>query len=127
MGAVAVRDECLLMIRRGREPEMGRWSLPGGRLERGETVAEAVLRELTEETGLVGLCGPMLGWTELIGRDHHAVVLDFAVTIVDDGDPQAGDDAAEAAWVPLWRVSELDLTEGLAEFLADHEIIELLA
>jgi len=130
VGAVAVRDDALLMIRRGRPPGQGRWSLPGGRLEHGETVAEAVLRELEEETGLTGLCGPLLGWIELLGDDQtddHYVVLDFIVTIVDDGDPRAGDDASEVAWVPIWQVPELDLTDGLAEFLADHEIIELLA
>ncbi len=130
VGAVAVRDDALLMIRRGRRPGLGRWSLPGGRLEQGETVAEAVLRELSEETGLKGLCGPLLGWIELLGDDpteDHFIVLDFIVTIVDDDDPRAGDDASEVAWVPIWQVPELDLTDGLAEFLADHEIIELLA
>jgi 8-oxo-dGTP diphosphatase len=127
VGAVVVAAEGLLMIRRGRGPAQGAWSVPGGRVEGGETLAEAVVRELREETGLDGVCGELIGWVELIGDDHHFVVLDFAVVVIDDGEPVAGDDAAEARWVPLHEVGELALAEGLAEFLADHGIIELLA
>jgi len=126
VGAVARRDDQLLMVRRGRGPAYGAWSLPGGRVEFGETAAEAVVRELAEETGLAGLCGPLIGWVEIIDAQAHYVVLDFEVTIIDDGQPIAGDDALEAAWVPLWKVSELTTSPGLAEFLADHGIIELL-
>jgi 8-oxo-dGTP diphosphatase len=127
VGAIAVRDGSLLMIRRGHGPAAGRWSVPGGRIERGELAAEALVREVKEETGLDGVCGPLVGWTELLADDHHFVVLDFEVTILDDGDPAAGSDAAEVAWVALEEVSELRLTDGLAEFLADHGVIELLA
>ena len=127
VGAVAVRDDSLLMIQRGSGTSAGRWSLPGGHVEHGETVAEALVREVTEETGLVGLCGPLLGWAEHIGDHAHYVILNFEVTVVDDGEPRPGDDERDARWVPLWEVSELKLTEGLAEFLADHDLIELLA
>jgi 8-oxo-dGTP diphosphatase len=127
VGAIAIRDGALLMIRRGHGPAGGRWSLPGGRIEWGELAAEALVRELAEETGLTALCGPLVGWTELLDDEHHFVVLDFEVTIVDDGTGVAGSDAAELAWVPLEEVSELRLTDGLAEFLADHGVIELLA
>jgi 8-oxo-dGTP diphosphatase len=126
VGAIAVRDGALLMIRRGHGPASGRWSVPGGRIERGELAAEALVREVKEETGLDAICGPLVGWTELLDGDDHFVVLDFEVTIVDDGDPVAGSDAAEVAWVALHEVSELRLTDGLAEFLADHGVIELL-
>ena len=115
------------MVRRAAPPGRGLWSVPGGRVEHGETLAEAVVRELAEETGLVGVCGPLIGWTEIIDEDHHFVVLDFGVTILDTEYPSAGDDAMEAAWVPVWTVPELDLVDGLAEFLADHDIIETLA
>jgi len=127
VAAVAVRDDELLMIRRGTGPGLGRWTLPGGRVELGETVAEAVVRELAEETGLTGLCGPLVGWVEIIAEGYHYLVMDLEVTVIDLTPPQAGDDAAEAAWVPLWQVSELDTTDGLADFLAAHGIIELLA
>jgi len=127
VGAVVVSDEQLLLVRRGRGPAQGEWSVPGGRVEAGETLAEAVIRELREETGIAGVCAEMMGWVERIGDDHHFVVLDFRVVALDDSDPVAGDDAAEAMWVPLHEVSELNLVDGLAEFLADHGVIELLA
>jgi 8-oxo-dGTP diphosphatase len=123
---VVVSDDRLLLVRRGRGPAQGEWAVPGGRVERGETLAEAVVRELREETGIAGACGGLVGWVERIGDDHHYVILDFAVVPLDDAEPVAGDDAAEVAWVPLHAVTELQLVEGLAEFLADHGIIELL-
>ncbi|MGH9114722.1 MAG: NUDIX domain-containing protein [Acidimicrobiales bacterium] len=124
VGAIAADEQHILMIRRGRGPAAGCWSIPGGRVEAGETLAEAVLRELREETALQGVCEELIGWVERIGDDHHFVILDFRVTILGDGEPAAGDDAAEAAWVPLAQVSELRLVDGLAEFLHDHGILE---
>lgn len=126
VAAVAVTDGCLLMIRRGHGPAGGRWAVPGGRVEWGETAAEAVVRELREETALSGVCGPLMGWAELISDQGHFVVLDFEVTVLDPGDPVAGDDAAEAEWVPLGEVAERRLVPGLAEFLADHGVIDLI-
>ncbi len=123
VGAVAIDAGQLLLIRRGRGAEVGRWSVPGGRVEPGETLAEATLRELREETGLEAVCGDFLGWVERIDGDHHFVVLDFLVLVLDDAEPRAGDDAAEVAWVPLGDVAEMPLVEGLAEFLHDHGIL----
>jgi 8-oxo-dGTP diphosphatase len=124
VGAVAVFDDAILLIRRGRGPAHGTWSVPGGRVEAGETLAEAVVRELQEETGLSGVCESLIGWAERIGPGYHYVILDFSVTIVSDADPVAGDDAAEALWVPLSDVAGLTLAEGLAEFLHDHGILD---
>lgn len=126
VGAVARRGDELLLVRRGHGPGAGEWSVPGGRVESGETLAEAVVRELEEETGLLGVCGPFLGWVERLGDDHHFVILDFEVTVLDRDEPRAGDDAAEARWVPVWEVPELRLVDGLAEFLDEHGIIETL-
>jgi 8-oxo-dGTP diphosphatase len=123
VGAVAVEADRILLIRRGRGPAQGRWSVPGGRVELGETMPEAVVRELREETGLDGVCDELVGWVERIGPQSHYVIFDFRVTIVDAGLPVAGDDAAEAAWVPLSDVAGLALTEGLAEFLHDNGIL----
>jgi len=126
VGAILVDDDRLLLVRRGRGPAQGEWSVPGGRVEWGETLAEAVVRELAEETGVAGVCGELLGWVERMDDDHHFVILDFAVVALEATDPVAGDDAAEAAWVALEEVSGLRLVEGLAEFLAERGIIELL-
>jgi 8-oxo-dGTP diphosphatase len=123
VGAIAVDEDLILLIRRGRGPAQGVWSVPGGRVEAGETLAEAVVRELYEETGLTGVCEGLVGWVERIMEDHHYVILDFSVTILSSADPVAGDDAAEAAWVPLHDVADLTLADGLAEFLHDHDIL----
>jgi ADP-ribose pyrophosphatase YjhB (NUDIX family) len=124
VGAVVVEDRCLLLVRRARAPAAGRWSIPGGRVERGESLAGAVVRELAEETGLHGRCEGFVGWSELITDEHHAVILDFRVRVGERGTPVAGDDAAEARWVPLGEVERLDLAEGLAPFLRRHQLLE---
>ena len=127
VGAVVVEDGRLLLIRRGHGPGQGDWSVPGGRVEAGELMAEAVVRELAEETGLEGVCGELIGWVERIGEDHHFVILDFSVTLLDpDAEPVAGEDAQEVAWVPLHEVADVKLVDGLAEFLHDHQIIETI-
>jgi 8-oxo-dGTP diphosphatase len=125
VGAVVVDDDRLLLIRRGHGPAAGEWSLPGGRVEQGELLVEALAREVAEETGLEVVCGDLLGWVERIGADHHFVILDFTATLVgpEGATPVAGDDALEAAWVPLHEVAEQRLVEGLAEFLHDHGVI----
>ena len=126
VGAVVVVDDDLLLIRRGRGAAQGEWSVPGGRVQPGELLAEAVVRELLEETGLEGICEDLVGWAERIGDDHHYVILDFRVTLLERSEPTAGDDAAEARWVPLADVAELNLVEGLAEFLHDHGIVRTI-
>lgn len=126
VGAVVLADDRLLLVRRGRGAAQGRWSIPGGRVEPGETLAEAVVRELREETGVEGACGGLVGWAERITATHHFVIFDFWAVPLGDGDPVAGDDAAEAAWVALGDVAQLPLVDGLAEFLADHGVIDLL-
>lgn len=89
-------------------------------------MAEAVVREVREETGLDVLCGEPVGWVERIGDDHHFVIVDFAVTPTDPAGLTAGTDADDARWVPLWEVSELNLVAGLLDFLADHRVIDVL-
>ncbi|HEX2043430.1 MAG TPA: NUDIX domain-containing protein [Acidimicrobiales bacterium] len=127
VGAIAVSEERLLLIRRGRGPAAGVWSIPGGRVEAGETLAEAVLRELAEETGLEGVCDELVGWVERMGPDHHYVILDFAVTVLEPREPRPGDDAVEAEWVPLDEVAHRRLADGLAEFLHEHGIVPVIA
>ena len=123
VGAIVCDGGELLLVRRGRPPGEGRWSVPGGRVEPGEMLVEAVVRELAEETGLAGVCGRFVGWVERFGEDTHFVILDFQVTVAGDVTPVAGDDAADVRWWPVEEIAKLPLVDGLAEFLHDHEII----
>lgn len=127
VGAIAVEDGSILLVRRGRGPAQGEWSIPGGRVERGETMAEAVVRELAEETGLEALCDHFVGWVERIDETYHYVIFDFEVTIIDSGEPTAGDDAAEVRWVPYLEAADLKLVDGLAEFLHLHGYLPTIA
>ena len=123
VGAVCTNADALLLIRRGRGPAAGEWSVPGGRVEWGETAHEAVVRETYEETGLEVVVNRFLGWVERIDDPYHYVILDFAVTVLDPTQsPRAGDDAAEAGWVPFGDVADLNLVDGLYEFLRDQEV-----
>ena len=124
VGAVVVRDDRLLVVRRGHGPGAGEWSVPGGRVEGGETLHEAVVREVWEETGLEVVVERFLGWVERLGGEHHFVILDFCAGLLEaEAVAVAGDDAAEVAWVPLHELSEIRLVAGLHEFLTDQGII----
>ncbi|NLA36347.1 MAG: NUDIX domain-containing protein [Actinobacteria bacterium] len=126
VGAIVVEDDCLLMVQRGTEPAQGRWSIPSGRIEWGETAAEAVIRELSEETGLTGVCSDLVGWAETVSEEAHFVVFNFEVVLLDDDDPVAGSDASDVRWVPLDQIETLVLVPGLAQFLDEHGVIELI-
>lgn len=102
----------MLVVRRGTEPGRGLWSVPGGRVEPGESDREAVVRELAEETGLVVEAGDLVG-TVVRGPFQIA---DYACTVV-GGTLRAGDDAADVRWVDAAAFAALPLVEGLAETL----------
>jgi 8-oxo-dGTP diphosphatase len=125
VSAVAVADGHLLLVQRAPgESHAGTWAVPGGRVEPGEHVRDAVVRELREETGLRARCGEFVGWVERLDADAHYVILDFRVELVDPPDVAvAGDDAAAVSWVPLAEVAGHGLVAGLADFLVEHEII----
>ena len=109
-----VRDaeDRLLLVRRANEPSRGLWSLPGGRIEDGETPEQAAAREVREETGLVVDIGALVCTADL----GPYVVDDFAATVV-SGDLAPGDDALDARWVTLDEARALPLTPGLLEAL----------
>jgi 8-oxo-dGTP diphosphatase len=111
-GIVRSPDGHLLLIRRGTEPGRGLWSIPGGRVEPGESDHEAVVRELAEETGLTVEVGRLVG--TVVRGDFH--IADYACTAV-GGTLRAGDDAADARWVGAAEFAALPLVEGLAETL----------
>lgn len=132
VGGVAVEDGRILLVRRGHGPAAGAWSVPGGRVELGETLHEAVVREVAEETGARVVVQRFLGWVERIdveeaqvGASTHFVILDFAVVPLDPDAPVvAGDDAAEVAWVGLDELDDYRLAPGLRDFLVDTGVLE---
>lgn len=118
VGAVVVDGGRLLLVERGRGAGVGLLSVPGGRVELGETLAEAVVRELAEETGLLGRVGRELGWVERIGDGHHFVIVDFVVHVDDASGARAGDDAAAIVWLALDAVrTHPGVVPGLTAFL----------
>ena len=122
VGAVVLHEGRVLLVRRAARPSPGKWSLPGGLVELGETTAEAVRREIAEECScdirLVGVCGVI----DRIVRDaegrvrYHYVLVDYLAYPESDV-VTAGSDAAEACWVPIDRVDKLDVTEGLTDMI----------
>ena len=112
------------MVRRDRDPGRGLWSVPGGRVEQGETLADAVAREVLEETGITTVVGELLGVFEVISPDDHLVVLDYLATADQAAIPIAADDAAEARWVPLDQVAALECTERFVETLRGWGVLE---
>lgn len=110
VGAVVVRGDRALIIKRGHEPRKGEWSLPGGLLELGESLTDAVRREIREETGLEVALGPVIETFDRVHHDEHGriryhfVIVDY-VCWSDAGDAVPGSDAEAVAWA---RVDELD-------------------
>lgn len=124
VGAVVVVDGALLVVRRGRDPARGLWSLPGGRVEPGEALAEAVAREVKEETGLDVEVGELAGVFEVIDGAHF-VVIDYFATCPVGQAPRAGSDAAEVRWVPVAELAGLECTPRLVETLTEWGVIPL--
>jgi 8-oxo-dGTP diphosphatase len=118
VGAV-IKDAAgrLLLIKRGHEPGAGLWSLPGGRIEPGETDQQAVTREVMEETGLTVESRRLLGRVELPGPDGAVIDVKDYLAVVTGGELAAGDDAADARWVAATELDRLPLTSGLAGYL----------
>jgi 8-oxo-dGTP diphosphatase len=113
----------LLLIRRGHEPGAGLWSLPGGRVEPGETDAEALVREMREETGLVVQAGRLLGSVRRAAGDGDVLdIRDYAATVI-GGTLSPGDDAADARWADAEDFGSLPVTEGLAEILTSWGVL----
>ena len=104
VGGVIVRDRRAVIVRRAHEPRQGEWSLPGGRVELGETLVDAVRREMKEETGLDVAVGPIVEVFDRVDRAaegrvlHHFVIIDYVCAPI-GGTVQAGDDAEAVAWV----------------------------
>ncbi len=113
VGGVVVRAGRVLLIRRGKEPLYGRWLIPGGTVEWGETLAQALVRELREETGLTVRQHELLTVFDRIERAddqvrYHYVIADYLCSCA-AGEPRAGSDALEAAFVAVQDLPAYDL------------------
>ena len=119
---VIVADSAILLVQRGHEPQLGRWSVPGGRVEPGETLAEAAAREAYEETGLEVRIGAELWSLTIPDGDVTYEVHDFAATVT-GGTLRAGDDAADVRWIPFAELDQWPLTEDLLGYLTRGGIL----
>lgn len=118
VGAVVLRGEEVLLVRRGGQPSAGKWSLPGGLVELGETSIDAVCREVREECGLDITVVDVAGVVDRVVRDaggrvrYHYVLVDYLARSTSDV-LCAGTDAADARWVRIDEVMTLDVTDGI--------------
>lgn len=123
VGVAVLEDGALLVVKRGRGANEGKWAVPGGKVDYGESLADAARREVKEETGLDVELGPIVWTGEAIGPgeppEWHFVLVDFVAQVV-GGSLNAADDATEARFVPLDEVTDLDLTDTM------YELVELL-
>jgi len=127
VGAVVLHEGKLLLIKRGAEPGMGKWSIPGGVVELGENARDAVVREVKEECGLdIQLVADKpMDVVDRIVRDeegrvqYHYVLLQFLARLK-GGAPKPASDVLEAKWVPLGEVEAYDLTESFRLFFRKY-------
>ncbi|HBT47343.1 MAG TPA: NUDIX hydrolase [Peptococcaceae bacterium] len=124
VGAIVVHNGALLLVKRGKPPARGAWSIPGGKVETGETLAQALRREVQEECGLTVRIGPPVAvldsiYTDERGRvQYHYVLVDFWAEYL-LGQLHPSSDVDEARWVPLEEVGSYELTKGTLELLVE--------
>ena len=122
VSAAIIRNGKVLIVRRARPPARGVFTLPGGGVEAGETLHEAIIREVREETALTIEPLALAGYREVIGRDadnkieRHFVILPFAARWI-AGDVALNEELAEASWLATADLAGLKTTEGLAEIV----------
>ena len=122
VGVLLLDQDRVLLIKRGRPPQAGRWTVPGGKVELGESLAQAGLRELSEETGLRCELGPIVEVLERVVRsgeaiDFHYVIIDFLGSRP-EGELRAGSDAEDARWVPVADLGSYETTDNLGPVIA---------
>jgi 8-oxo-dGTP diphosphatase len=123
VSAAIIRDGRVFIARRARGPALGVWTMPGGMVEAGETLAEALIREILEETAMTIEPVALAGHREVVVRDpegkvsRHFVILCFASRWV-SGETRLNEELDESRWIRPSELSELNTTEGLAEIVA---------
>jgi len=133
-GALIVRDGELLLVKRGAQPGFGKWSVPGGLVEIGERVQDAMVREVKEEVGFDVEAVKLTDVADTITIDgngrvqYHFVVVNFVARIV-GGELKTATDILEAKWVPIEDVEKVDLTGSFRSFFEKHknEIMRLVS
>lgn len=124
VGALIYRGSQILLVRRGKAPSLGKWSVPGGRLRLGETLEAAVIRETREETCLVvrplriGKVVEHLLRDERGDIEYHYVIVDFVCQVI-DGSPQPASDVSDVRYVETSELSQWDMTEGTAQVVQE--------
>ena len=125
VGAVIIKEGKIVLIKRGNEPSKGKWSIPGGHVELGENLKEAVIRETKEETCLDVDNPILMDVVENVDLDeqfkikYHYVIVDYLVH-VKGGNIEAASDAAELRWVPFCEVDSYNLTASFRLFFRDN-------
>jgi ADP-ribose pyrophosphatase YjhB (NUDIX family) len=125
VGAVIISDGKIALIKRGNEPSKGKWTIPGGLVEVGETLEQAVIRETKEETGLDVENPRLIDVVSNVDLDendivkYHYVIIEYFVH-VKNGTAQALSDAAELRWVPLNEVEDYNLTRSFRLFFSNN-------
>jgi len=116
-----VNDGSLLLVKRGRGPNAGLWAIPGGKVDYGESMPEAAVRELREETGIEAELGEVIWVGDAIGPGDppawHYTLVDYRARMI-GGLPRAADDAEAVAWVPLDQVLDLPVTPTMPDLIA---------
>jgi 8-oxo-dGTP diphosphatase len=122
VGAIVIKDNGVLLVKRKQPPGEGLWAIPGGRVELGETLQEAAEREVEEETGVAVRAGNPVYTFDLIERDdagrirYHYIIVDLMADYV-DGKPNPSDDACEARWVTSKELDDLEASQATKDVL----------
>jgi len=124
-GALIVQDGKLLLVRRGAQPGKGKWSIPGGLVELGENVQDAMMREVKEEVGFDVEAVKLTDVVDTVTLDrngrvqYHFVVVNFLARVV-GGELKTATDILEARWAPVGEVENYDLTQSFRAFFEKH-------
>lgn len=127
VGAVVIHNECILLVKRGKQPAQGEWAIPGGSVELGETLQAAAEREIQEETGITIRAGKVIYTFDTIVMDgdrarFHYVILDLEAAYI-AGEPQAGDDVLAADWFRPGQLQMIGVNSRTLHLLAEIDFI----